>query len=340
MDDAERWFLESARGWCEAVHHAPALELRDRVETLCVALAALYLAGLHLEGHPRPEAAPGGPPPVEPPDLGSYEAYTAVVDHAVVERRLSHDVVAVHDEIAAGLSAWDKGDRDAALRWWAGRFEGGWGSVALLALPPLHRAVAAFRADRRPTSRRGLAVAEIVPLEPPTPPASRTPFLGIQLGPADGGVEVQAVHPQGPAAGRLIPGDWLLSVDGEPTGGLELDEIRDMLRGDVGDHHVLEVYRGDDTLTVELRLAERPARSDAPAAPAPAPEPEPDGRSVTVRVLHEKGAERASVALRLLGCRLSLRGGLLHIQAPAALPDGDLGALLDAGLQAGVWAPA
>lgn len=326
-EDALQWFAEAAHAFCDAVHLAGERPLEERVGALASALAALYLAGLHLPDAPDPPSV--SPPlpdlPEDWPGLGAYEQYEAVVQHQVLERWLSEDLADIYSAVAGGLLLLDRGLEPAAT-WWRESFVREWGAVALLALTPLHQAVLAFRVERR--RRRGPRIPEIVRLAPPEPDASQ-PFLGIRLAESAGGVEVVDVHPQGPAVGRLQIGDLLVSVDGESLGGLGLEDVRALLTGEIGARRILEVYRGDETVTTELVVGARAAR-----------EAEPAGRVVVVSVLHAEGALRAAQALRLLGCRITLEDDRLRIQAPATLEDADLRTLLEAGASAGVWRPA
>lgn len=332
-DDPTAWFAQTAMAWHDAVTYAGDRALGERVTLLCLRLSALHLAGQQLpEGGSPPARVPDPIIPKDWPGLGSFDAYAIVREHEVVERWLSDDLLAIHADVGVGRALYAK-HGIAAQAWWRDGFERRWGELAAHALVPLHRASMAFRTTTPP--RRGPKVPELVRLAPAPAPVLQ-PFVGVQITQAGPGIEVLAVHPDGPAAGRIQPGDWLLSVDDEPLGGLTLDEVRARLTGAIGDLHRVELYRAEETRTVQITVA---ARTDVVADHAEARSAPPRGRVVVVRILHPDGAERAASALRVLGCTISIQGDQLCVDAPAALADADLAALLDAGHRAGVWSP-
>jgi M6 family metalloprotease-like protein len=100
----------------------------------------------------------------------------------------------------------------------------------------------------------------------PLPPAGSRPILGIHVEEAAGGVRVDEVTADSPAAAAgLRKGDLLTRLDGQAVGG------RDQLAGALGGHRpgdviTLTARRGGRNLEVRARLGAEP-----PAAPGPQP---------------------------------------------------------------------
>jgi len=89
------------------------------------------------------------------------------------------------------------------------------------------------------------------------------PYLGVSTSPSpSGGAVVQQVVPGGPAAdaGMRAGRDTIVSVGGRPVNdpGDVLAGIRDK---DPGDTVEVELRRGGETRTVEVRLGTRPERT-------------------------------------------------------------------------------
>lgn len=84
------------------------------------------------------------------------------------------------------------------------------------------------------------------------------PFLGVGVEASDDGALVAEVVPGGPAAeAGLEVGDVITAINDE---AVTADSIRDVLsQHAVGDTVTLSVQRGDETLTLEVTLAARPA---------------------------------------------------------------------------------
>jgi serine protease Do len=111
------------------------------------------------------------------------------------------------------------------------------------------------------------------------------------------GALVQDVTPGGPGArAGLRPYDLIVAVDGRPVSGN--DELIQLISGRrPGTRASLHVLRDDRTLTIPVKLAERPIRSSGPAiGPADRPQPSRSGNGVlvgmSVRTLDETSARR------------------------------------------------
>jgi S1-C subfamily serine protease len=89
----------------------------------------------------------------------------------------------------------------------------------------------------------------------------RRAYLGVVMGPADGGARVQEITPDSPAdeAGLRAgsDGDVIVSVDGEPVSGPD-DVVAVVAGKQPGDTIEVEYLRGDDRRTTSIELAERP----------------------------------------------------------------------------------
>ncbi|HAF53663.1 MAG TPA: peptidase M61, partial [Thauera sp.] len=90
-------------------------------------------------------------------------------------------------------------------------------------------------------------------------PASAAPALGWKLGGSNGEAKVLNVHDGGPAqAAGVSAGDVLVALDGLKVGGAKaLDEM--LARRKAGDELTLHVFRRDELMSFQLRLAEPPA---------------------------------------------------------------------------------
>ncbi|TVQ90630.1 MAG: PDZ domain-containing protein [Deltaproteobacteria bacterium] len=168
-------------------------------------------------------------------------------------------------------------DPQAALTWWRSSFEHRWGTLAAAALPRLHLALQQTRAPQaapqpaptRPTapppdpslvsSNSAPPLLQHVP-EPPTrrstgrarPRADSPGVLGLRCEPEERGLRVSAVHPQGPAAGQIEPGDLLLLVDGAPLGGLTAQAAQAALASASDQLRDLDFERGGERRSVSL----------------------------------------------------------------------------------------
>jgi serine protease DegQ len=90
-------------------------------------------------------------------------------------------------------------------------------------------------------------------------PATITPAIAQQLGVPEEGVVALSVPEGGPAAEAGIrPGDVVLSVDGEALATAE-DLLAALRQFDPGDTITVQVRRGEETQSVEVPLADRPA---------------------------------------------------------------------------------
>lgn len=257
---------QAAQDWLRAVQVSDSLPLAQRLELLIHALLTLYATAL------ATEAAPwvGSPPPLPelelpPVDLGVLDTWHGLPDPhtlAVVEpRSLSADLASISQEIARGQALWSADDQEHALSWWRHGLHTSWGAVAVDCLAVLHRGLVRFRPEA-PPQRTGPALAEeLVLLEPR--PEPRTAGMGLRLEAAVVGQEVVAVHPQGPSADLLQPGDLLLSVDGLPLDGLEPHQAGVLLAGPVGVPRQVEIYRDGESLILEI-------------VPRPLPQQSPD----------------------------------------------------------------
>lgn len=87
------------------------------------------------------------------------------------------------------------------------------------------------------------------------------PFLGVGLAPDDEGARVEQVVPGSPAdEAGLQADDVITAIEGE---AVTAETIRDVLaQHAVGDTVTLDVQRGDETLSLDVTLAERPKRPD------------------------------------------------------------------------------
>lgn len=86
----------------------------------------------------------------------------------------------------------------------------------------------------------------------------------------EGGLRVIEAPAEGPAAhAGLHAGDHIITLQGEPVRGLNLDEIVERLRGSIGSEIEIEVVRDGEPITLRVRRApydsrRRPRRSERP----------------------------------------------------------------------------
>jgi carboxyl-terminal processing protease len=79
--------------------------------------------------------------------------------------------------------------------------------------------------------------------------------IGCEIGIKDAQLQVIAPLPETPAEGAgLLPGDYILSVDGVSTDSLSLEESVLMIRGEKGTEVVLSVYRPETTEFIEVPI--------------------------------------------------------------------------------------
>ena len=105
----------------------------------------------------------------------------------------------------------------------------------------------------------------------PVPTPAPLAWLGVRLeASAAGGARVVAVHPEGPASTRLVPGDRIVRIDGQPTPTVESVVAR-LALAVAGQSLALDTERGE----VRLELAPWPAHL-SPAVVPVAGDPAPD----------------------------------------------------------------
>ena len=314
MDSAAQLLADSARGFCDLVVEADQLSLQDRITWFSTAFAQLYVAGLQL----APVAIASMPNlrfPEQPVDFGSLDTYHK--GDASEEGSLSQDVSLVYAHVRHGLVLLDSSRRDAneaALAYWSSTFDEGWGRQIAGAMPAFHRAACVFREDERRSTarRRGLRVVDdLVTLTRPAEEPAK-PMLGLHFEPVPGGVEVLAVHPEGPARGVLKVGDFLLSVDSVPLDGMSGEEAGQILVGTVGVAKKVEVYRDGETLSAILTSVARTLSSG----------------QFTMTVFHGEGAARAIMALQILGCTTTVTGDRLLVVPGPDVAEADVVQLL------------
>lgn len=262
-----------------------------RPQALAAHLVHLYGAALRLPEHPPPKAAPPPPPwPGTWPGLGQAEG--SAPDLSTLLRGLTAD-------LDRGLLLVQE-DPAAAAGWWRHTFHARWGTLLCAALPRLHEALRDRPVEVSPREPAPSA-AEPVRAETPAPPPSRpaptfaresgggllsfepappervstdrrrapaTPeargVLGVRFEPTPEGLAVTAVHPSGPAAGRLTAGDVLVAIDGMPLAGRDADSVRAALASLPGQTRELRVARGPGLRSVSVQAV---LASDLPAPP-------------------------------------------------------------------------
>jgi S1-C subfamily serine protease len=86
------------------------------------------------------------------------------------------------------------------------------------------------------------------------------PYIGVTYTPVDDGLQVVSVEPGSPAEeAGLMEGDIITGIDGEMLSAEAFVEV--ILASSAGDTVALDVLRDDETITVEVTLAERPVTS-------------------------------------------------------------------------------
>ena len=269
--DATALFAELTRDFCATLLDLCEQEvpLQDRVIAVDAGLARVVASGFALPIEPgSPPPNPGHPFSLEAwPGFGSFESYWTVGElsepASPIPCRLSETLHFVFGQLWAGLEAWEGGDAPRAIGIWGSGFETTWGPASVELLHALHPVVAAYRGDarraqggrRRRTSPRTAVLParqDRAPARASAGPPPGTPMLGVRFEPCPGGVAVLAVHPEGPAAERLMRGDVVLSVDGVSLSELPPDAAGLHLVGPVGVWRRYEVYRGGSTAVVEI----------------------------------------------------------------------------------------
>jgi serine protease Do len=87
--------------------------------------------------------------------------------------------------------------------------------------------------------------------EPGAAPGERTSSFGLGLADEDGRVVVQRVAPDGPADGKLRPGDVIQEIDRQPVAGA--GDVASKLRAAPRDRPVLlRIKRGDQSRYVAI----------------------------------------------------------------------------------------
>jgi carboxyl-terminal processing protease len=77
--------------------------------------------------------------------------------------------------------------------------------------------------------------------------------IGARVGRRDGHLIAISVFPDGPAAAAgLQDGDWIVTVDGEPTQPLSVVEVVERLRGETGTRVRLGIQRDEQSLELEV----------------------------------------------------------------------------------------
>ncbi len=259
-------FVQAARPLSGATLDAPRLPLEHRVEILADTLALAILAGRALPPTAPPSTAPPpGPAADRWPGLGSFETVWSAgspLQPSTPEPMVLSDLVLdVHRWMWAGLSAHESGDAQAALTWWAGGWLQ-WSEAALVALHALHHAGLRFRTvpRSRPSPMRpevtrldtGPTAGNLLSQPAPTPPAPEPGVLGVRFEPLGVGVLVREVHPRGPAAAVLHPGDVVLSAGTRSLVDIDPDELKRHLVVPAGRPLRCEVYRDGEMFDVEL----------------------------------------------------------------------------------------
>ena len=90
---------------------------------------------------------------------------------------------------------------------------------------------------------------------PPSPVGECGIGLLLEKKSGEGGFHVKDVVPGGPAdrCGRIRPGDEVLAVDGKSSAGVPLEQIFDMIIGQVGSQVTIDIAQGQ-TAVAKLTL--------------------------------------------------------------------------------------
>jgi hypothetical protein len=167
--------------------------------------------------------------------------------------------------------------------------------------------------ERRPTGRARAPIGE-------------QGVLGVRCEPERDGLRVQAVHPAGPAAGQLAPGDLLMQVDGVSLAGLDHATAPAALAGSIGVARRVRARRGDD----DLHLALTPV---APGALSAGPS------RVPLLVLDRDAAAATLAVLMQIGVSVTAsedQEGLVELVIPPGAGGAVLASLRD-GEDQGLW---
>jgi hypothetical protein len=314
-------FAETVLGFTGFASTLAEGQLEDRLRDTRAWLSAIYQASAALDATgPGDEAATVGLSSW--PGFGRFEEFWALGDphgHEPPELcQLSEELARVTDDLAYGLSLYEAGDEQGALNYWARGFEQGYGPRILWVLPALHAAVQSFRAMPEPNS--GPRTANIVMLDDTA--KSKPGVMGLRLIAVEGGAEIAAVHPRGPAEGHLLPGDLVLAIDAAPVQGDSPQALGMELGGETGTTRRLTIYRSGETSEIPITLVD----------------PEELTRAIRLRVLIPQAAERAATALRILGCSAEFfEPDELRIQPAPEVSPADVDALIDAGETNSIW---
>lgn len=256
---------QAARAWVDLVEKAPLLPETQRLEALLLHLSHLYAVALRLP------SAPPTPPPAEPspwpttwddlPDLDEQDPPVSLL------------LKGICSDVSRGLNS---DDAQTAVAWWRRSFDARWGTLCTATLGRLHAAVTDHRL-------RGRAVVHPLPTPPPSrepevarptrdgplPELAPTPptrlktararpepeppgVLGIRFQPGEHGLHITAIHPSGPAASRLEPGDILLQIDGQDLDALPESSAGALLSGVIGSPRTVIFLRDGIQLEQEL----------------------------------------------------------------------------------------
>lgn len=256
--DATSLFAELVRDLCEVLLVGQELSLEERVFAVYRGLGLVVASAGSLPVLAGPVPPLGPPRLLDWPGLGSFEDYWRESDDGPLPMKVSQTLEVVFQQLHAGLEAWEEGRAERAVGLWGAGFDGVWGPAALEVLTRLQPAVAGYRRDRlRAEQKACRGPASLVMV---AGGRSRSPVsdddratLGLRVQAVPGGLIVLAVHPRGPAAGRLQPGDALLAVEGHALDGLTEEEAGPALAGPLGSERRLEVYRDGATATVVVR---------------------------------------------------------------------------------------
>lgn len=314
-------FAQTVDGFARFATTAAELSLEERLHKTRSWLSALYQAGTALE---TTEAAPQRPlvKANSWPDFGRFEEFWALFDphgHEAPELcHLSQELEQIADELIIGLNLYLKGDQAKALSWWCQGFEEGYGPRVLWVLPALHAALQNFRVLTEVNTKP--RTATIVMLDDAsTPPPG---VMGLRLMPVEGGAEIVAVHPRGPAEGKLFPGDLLLAIDADPVQGDSPESLGQELGGGSGTTRSLSIYRSGETSEIQITLVN----------------PEELSRAIQLKVLIPEAAVRAARALQILGCEIQfVEPNGLHIHPAPEVSPADVDALIAAGETNSIW---
>lgn len=103
--------------------------------------------------------------------------------------------------------------------------------------------------------------------------------VGIAFQPQDGKLVVAQLAPQSPAEKAKVPlGAVLRAVDGKRVDGLQLEAVRDLIRGKIGTFVTVTIETDSEVLDVVMQRAALPGNggpAPQPGAPAPNEPPQP-----------------------------------------------------------------